>query len=548
MRMSRRVASALTAITIVGAVARFWGLSFGLPYTTARPDENFIIDVARSFLRGDFSPRFYDYPWLYMWVMSGVYLAYYLWGVLAGTFHSVADLLASWPVHWEPFYLLSRGLSATCGTLTLLVVFWIGRRLWDEVTGLLAAFFLSLAFLHVRDSHFGTTDIAMTFLATIAVGYIVDGHLARRGSFVRAGLVGGLAAATKYNAVLLPLAMLTSQALHVMESPGRRLRAAFDRRLPMFGIAFVLAFAVGIPFVILDTERFLASMALLKTTLAVGGPGARPTTIGWLHHLQVSLRYGLGLPLLLTGLAGIVGVIARTPTIGLLLFSYPIAYFAMAGSLRELFFRYAIPVVPFLCLAAAWLVRLAGRHLASQTLTGIVPLAWRREVLVTTALSLAVILPSAVSTWQFDRVINQTDNRVLVSRWFQEHVPAGSSVLQSGSRYGLAQFDPQLHYREWIWDGGRQAFFVDRQAAEGRPDWIVVQESPLPSRTQEIVTDFLLGGYHLNRCFVAVSLEQDFHLYDRQDAFFVPYAGFTNVQRPGPNFCVFERGSAGVVR
>src|SRR6187200_1084479 len=124
----------LTAIVALAAFVRFWGLGFGLPYTQARPDESFIIDTARSFLRGDFFPKFYDYPWLAMWVTALLYLGYFVWGAINGWFHSIADLLASWPVHWEPFFLIIRAASATLGTATVLVVFRIASRLWDSTT------------------------------------------------------------------------------------------------------------------------------------------------------------------------------------------------------------------------------------------------------------------------------------------------------------------------------------------------------------------------------------------------------------------------------
>ena len=207
-----------------------------MPHTQARPDETFIIDLARSFLRGDFSPPFYDYPWLYGWVLTGLYLVYYAWGRLFGVFHSIPDLLASWPVHWEPWFLIDRALSASAGTATVVVVFWIGRRIWDASTGLVAAFLLSVAFLHARDSHFGTTDVAMTMLVTLSAGLIVDAHLTRRRArFALAGLVGGLAAATKYNALLLAVPILASQVLHVIELPRNRWRAPLDSRLVLFG-------------------------------------------------------------------------------------------------------------------------------------------------------------------------------------------------------------------------------------------------------------------------------------------------------------------------
>jgi hypothetical protein len=45
--------------------------------------------------------------------------------------------------------------------------------------------------------------------------------------------------------------------------------------------------------------------------------------------------------------------------------------------------------------------------------------------------------------------------------------------------------------------------------------------------------------------FVALSLDGD-HVFDPQDAFFVPLAGFEGVERPGPNFAVYKHAGAAV--
>src|SRR5438552_9054781 len=198
--MHRRI---LAAIVMMAAAVRFWGIRFGLPHTFTRPDETIIIDVALSFLRGNLRPAFYDYPWLYMWALAALYLLYYAWGRIIGAFHSVADMVAMWPINWIPFFLIPRALSAVLGTTTVLVVYRIGRRLSGETTGVVAALFMALAFLHVRDSHFATTDVAMTFLLMQSISLLIDAHLSKRPrDFVIAGIVGGLAAATKYNALL----------------------------------------------------------------------------------------------------------------------------------------------------------------------------------------------------------------------------------------------------------------------------------------------------------------------------------------------------------
>jgi 4-amino-4-deoxy-L-arabinose transferase-like glycosyltransferase len=523
----------LAAILAVAATVRFWGLDFGLPHTQARPDETHIIDVTLYFLRGNFKPPFYDYPWLYMWVLTGLYLCYFVWGVATGMFHTVADLVASWPTHWEPFFLISRALSATCGVATVFIVYRLGRRLWDEATGLIAAFFLSLAFLHARDSHFGTTDAAMTMLIAGAVALLITAHQSgQRSLYALAGVVAGLAAATKYNAIFVPLVMAASQIVRAVDAPGRRLRTIFDERLLWFGLPFAAGFSVGIPFVVLDFERFRQAMADLRNSMEQG-TGYLDLESGWLHHVKLSLRYGLGLPLLVAGVAGAVLIAAREPRIAALLLTFPLAYYLVAGSVRNLFFRYVIPMVPFLCLTAARLVAVATDRFVSQR-------AFRPAVL--TAAASAIVLPSAIGIWHFDRIIAQPDNRVVVARWFADNVPAGSSVLQSGSPFGYAQLDNRT-YKVWVWDRFRRRFMVNGMNPTGRPDWILVQDSPLPSATQDIVRDLLREDYQFAWQFTALSLKAE-HVYDQQDAFFVPFAGFKGVTRPGPNFSLYKRSTA----
>ena len=425
----------------------------------------------------------------------------------------------AWPTDWAPFFLISRGLSAAAGVATVAVVYRLARKLWDEPTALVAALFMALAFIHARDSHFGTTDVAMTLLIVTSVSLLVSAHAAgERRLFVLAGLFGGLATATKYNGAFLAAPFIVSQLLHAAESPGRRVAALFDRRLLWFGVPFALAFAIGVPFVFADVGRFSGAMSDLAHSMRTG-QGALTPDNGWLHHLTYSLRYGLSLPLLLAGLAGAIALAVRDPRRAALLFAFPIAYFAVAGSFRNLFFRYMIPIVPFLVVAAAWLVTAAVRRVTQSGLA----------LAVAAAL---VVLPSAMSVVEFDRIASAADNRVLVAEWFARHVRPGDSVLQSGSIYGYAQLDNRV-WTVWTWDRFRRAFIVQNRRAEGRPDWILLQESPLPSMTQDVVTEFLNEDYQFVREFTAY-MPRNGRVYDIQDAFFIPFTGFSGVERPGP--------------
>ena len=532
---SRVVAALLAVILGIGALCRIWGLDFGLPYTQARPDETYIIDVARALLSGTAPPRHYDYPWLYMGLVSVLYIAYYLLGAALGTFHSLSDMITSWRTHWEPFFLLSRALSAGFGTATVWVVFRIGRRLWDEWTGLLAALFLSLAFLHARDSHFGTTDVATVFFIVWAIDLLIAAHHERRGArFAAAGLIAGLAAATKYSALLLAVPITASYVLHVMN--GSRGQAERDRRVLVFGAAFLAGFSIGVPFLFTDAGHFVAAMQLLWDSMRVGNQGLDPGS-GYAFHLALSLRHGLGLPLLVTGIAGALLIAWREPQVAALLLSFPFTYYLVAGGVRNLFVRYAVPLVPFLCLSGARAVSLLAAR--SCVLWSSAPAGRDVPGWVGLLVGAAIVAPSARAIWRFDQVISRTDNRVMVARWFATNVPSGCSVAQSGTRFGYVQFDPQLEYRVLSWDPVRNVFLSDGQPVTSPPDWVLVQDSPIPSATQPIVNEWLRQDFVLVQRFRALS-STDGHVYDLQDAFFVPFARFVGTERPGPSFSVFR--------
>jgi Dolichyl-phosphate-mannose-protein mannosyltransferase len=535
----------LAGLLAIAAVVRFRAIRFGLPYTQARPDETAIIDPVRVLLSGHL-PHFYDYPWLFLWIVAIAYTGYFLWGAARGTFHSMNDLLASWPVHWEPFFLIPRAISALAGTVSVLIVFMLGRQVRDTTTAMVSALFFTFAFMHVRGSHFGTTDVVMTGLIVAAVALILEAHRTRsRRLFLSAGLVAGLAAATKYNAVLLVVPMIVSHLLHAWESPDRPGKAWRDAGIFYFGLPFALAFAIGVPFVVLDRGPFLDAMHELAHALRVGDV-RMDLGNGWLYHLTFSLRYGMGIPLLVTGLLGAAVLLWREPRTGLLLLSFPLAYYIVAGSIRLLFVRYAMPIVPFLCVTAAYLVCVAANWIASQAGERGV----RRPLLsgaVAGALALLLVWSSVSRVWAFDRIMSATDNRVVVAQWFFDHVPPGQSVLQAGSRYGLVQFwDRRFPYKEWRWDGVRQIFMMDgskRFSKSDRPDWIIVQDSPLPSTTQAIVNEVMETGYVRAAEFPAFSPSDDL-VYDQQDAFYVPLAGLAHVVRPGPNFSVYKHEAA----
>ena len=486
-------------------------------------------------LSGNLGPPDFLYPSFFYYLVAAVYAAWY---VISRPFESYASLAAFAESRYQsvaPFFYLSRGLSAVMGTLTVWWVFTICRRLFDETVALVAALFMALAFLHVRDSHFGTTDVPMTALVVLSVLFILQWQESGRSwHLAAAGVVGGLAASTKYNGfgVAVPFAVAALERL----TRGGRAPSSVSalRRLPaaaaVFAVAFAAGFFGGSPYILFNWNRFVTDATTQGAALAAGH-GLRLSR-GWRYHAVLTLPAGLGWPIYLSGLAGFAILMMRRFRQSAVLFAFPVAYYIVAGSGYRVFARYIIPVVPFLCIAAAWAVVAAVR--------AIVPVA--RPILVDAAVgiaAIAMVIVPARNVVLMDRLFSRPDNRLVTVRALPTFIPSGSSLYHSGGSYGRLPFElagADFAIAESTYDDAAGQF------SDGKlPDWIVLQRSPLvlysdvPQSLERLVRD----RYDLVRVFNAQNPRSS-PTYDQQDAFFLPLVGLDSMTRLGPNFEVYR--------
>jgi len=525
----------LLLILCWATILRLWALDFGLPHSLARPDEGAVLAVAMRFFQGIGHPGFFDWPSLFMYAACAGYVVYFGIGRLAGWFSDATAFVASASTHPGPLLLVARTLSAACGVLTVWTTARVGTIAFDRPTGTLAAFFLAGAALHVRDSHFGVTDVAATCLLMQSFFYTVryDRDRSRRDAVLSA-IWAGLAASTKYNTGLVVLPGLWAIAT-------RRGRASSGGRLVAsggYGSLALVAFVVGTPYAAIDAPTFLAALTGVFAHLR-DGHGAM-AGFGWIVHLRSSLWHGLGWPVLGMGLAGLVLAVAHKGRMGLLLTIFPVTYFASIGAGQTGFARYIIPSIPFLCLSAAHLVVEAAR--ASTRAIGrpgwAMPIAW--------SLATLAAAPSVSSAILTNRLLARADSRLIAATWIHEQVPAATSIYQSGSVYGHVQLhtaDPEGsdRVREVVYDEALGVFRHIGGAPAGLPELLVIVECPLfycdvPERIRAVAE-----SQYVRRHEVTAFDASRTPVYDWDDAFFVPLAGFAGVTRPGPNLTIFVR-------
>jgi len=461
-RMNRS-AVILLLIVILGGTLRLVGLGWGIPrYDTAlakgtllrisyHPDEDRMLwQLERMRPESlDFHPDDFGFWGTLQTYLVGLTLA---GSQVAGAFETSwrEGFRAAHPIDLPRVFMIGRLLSALFGVATLLVIYSLARGR----SGLWAAALLAVSPLHVVNSHFLTTDVALTFWVSLAL------LLLTRSQHVAAGLTMGAALATKWSAlVLLPLLALA----HL----GRREPGWWKTYLALLG-----AFLVGQPYVVLDFGTWREAVAdLLRTNAA--SPGLLPIELLARQSFHLAY-YGVGPAAL--GLALLwLWQQRREPSTRLLVAASGL-WFASLCLVKHPLARYTLPLLPLLAVAAGSALTRFSRRQA---------FLW----------GLVAILPPLVLSGGQLRVLTEPHTARRAADWIVGSLRPGSRITQQWLEY------PVL-------DGSRFALsrFQDPFGVEGRParpldaDLVVVDDFPLIPFRPELLSD-LAQHYRLATVF-----------------------------------------------
>lgn len=437
MKISR-IASGLAGILLLSLGLRLWGISFGLPYPF-HVDENWYVAAALNLGAGLIGRQ--ANPTGFSHILFGEYAAYFVIGRVIGLFKSLADFEQAYRADPGVFFLLGRLTSALLGVVTVATTFCLGKRLRDNITGLGAALFVGVAFLHVRDSHYAVPDIAAAaFVSLTVLLCVVSTEKQSLRALLLAGAVGGFAVATKWSAwqVVLPIGLSTWVVLRRYGAALWPVRSWL--RLLGVAVSFVFGFALGGGELFLK-PRFYWSQALIE--LRSGDAGGFwlwqvDSVPGWLFYIK-TLWYGLGPVLLLLGIAASLwwmgNSVRRKKLNDFIVLLFPAFYFALMGATRHYFARYALPLIPFIALfAASGLVEFARL------------LATRHQVLARSAavlLCLAAVIPPLASDLRYNALMTRPDTRLLAKAWVEQTVPSGAKIAVDWLVYGPPLSTPE---------------------------------------------------------------------------------------------------------
>ena len=406
--------AALVVILAVAAAARLWYLAAGVPHAVGI-DEPQVIDRAIRILRtGDWDPHIFDYPTLVIYGHALLAIVRFLWGALQGEWSSLDGFTMT------AIYTTGRTAAAAIGVLTVWLTYKLAAELSSRSVALFAAALLAVRPIHVRESHFILTDVPMTALTTLAVWLAVRAsRLGTVRSYALAGGACGLAAAAKYNGGIALVAVATAWVLAERTRPDRLQKAG-----AVIGAA-ALAFVIGAPYTVLDMPAFLDGFAAQFSRFAGPHRGPDPAWQLYLKHLSPAWARAT-IPL---AIAGIAVALWRAPVRWLPAVSFAATYFYVLSSHSIVFGRYALPLLPLLCIfiavSALELVALLQRW-RPLSRPAFAPLL----VGVIAALLLA---PTAAETIKWLDRSKGADTRTLAAEWLKNNTPKGTRVAVENS-------------------------------------------------------------------------------------------------------------------
>ena len=487
----------LILILLLGAIFRFTGLNWDDNHHL-HPDERFLTDVATRlettsdpllYLRtseSPLNPYNYGFP-TYVYGNFPMTVTRYVaeWASdLCGAFGG--DACPYTFTAYNGIHLVGRFLSGVLDLISILFIFFIGRRLYGWRAGLLGALLMALAVMPIQQSHFFTMDNWAAGLSTVAVYMAVRAAEAgvKKRWWVLFGIFLGLAVASRIN--VAPLAALAGVAAVVWLARRRREVASrlssearstwrylrtpqgsLDVQRVVLGVMLaavvsLATFRLAQPYAFADStiarEAALAetgqepSGLRLALESALGfnpqwlsnmgeiqglqSPEATfPPALQWtnraslLFPLSNMVLYGMGIAAGIAAWLGLLWALWRIVrarpdwTSHALPVAWAGAYFIFMGTRWVKSIRYFLPIYPFLLLLAGWaLVELWRWAAASRNNSTL-----RRAAVA--GLVALVVVPTALWANAFVQIYREPVTRVAASRWMFENIPTGATLL-----------------------------------------------------------------------------------------------------------------------
>jgi len=375
------------------------------------------INFALKFGAGDFNPHHFVHPPFFAYILFILYGAIFATGKLLGVFHSALDYEILYYTTPQFFLIIARIFILFIAALSIIITYKIGKRLFDKKIAILACGFLVFSQLFISATHYATGEVPLLLMSLAAFYFIVrifeDGHLKY---YISAGLLIGLAIATKYNAGLLIAPFLCAGL--ISQRP-----AVSEIKKIFMGLAFiVIGFFIGCPFAFFDYKVFYSEIIKQfgrMRSLTYNFESWKADKPGWLYLWTDTFPFSFSWPgVILVFISLIWGIFYRNRKICLLLI-FVVLYLISSARWTAVKPRYYIHIFPFMCIIASYFLFEISHRLSK----------YKKYVLII-ATSI-VFACGGIEIFKFENSIFFQPYSISAKDWIEQEIPQGSKIAIS---------------------------------------------------------------------------------------------------------------------
>jgi YYY domain-containing protein len=468
------VRTGLAIVLLAAALFRFYGLNWDSG-RNLHPDERFLTSVTNDLTWPESLDSYFDPLTSTLSPYSLPNMGLFVYGTLPVYLVKWAAILLDQNTYAQ-IPLVGRALSGLFDLGSIFFLFLIGRRLYGERTGLLAAALLAVSVLNIQLSHFYAVDTFSNLFVVAAFYFVLRASASGRWrDYALTGLLFGLGLSSKVSIATLAVPILIGGAIDFHRQAGIKASKseAFEHSLVRLVTVFGLA---ALTFRLLQPAAFagpsfwnwslnpLWQRDMLEQSRIAAGMVDLPWVRQWIGRTPMYALYnlmvwGLGLPFGLAAAAGFgfaaYELIRRRKLEHLLPAVFVALVFVYHAATFVKFMRYFLPLYPFLALLAAYLITsiwqsaAKARSLQAGALPG--P-SWVEKLFISLsrllhtkafAAGIAVLVLGGTLLYAiaFSSIYSRHHTRIEASRWMYANIPPGSTLANE-------------HWDDWLPIGG----------------------------------------------------------------------------------------------
>lgn len=396
-------------LTLIAFFIYIWGIKQNLPYAPEVDEKSIFVGRAVMMAStGNANPSWFGNP--------GSTVIYPLALAFRLTYGEGAQQAFEAAPSW--FYIFGRLLGVCYSTMSIPLIFLLGKKHFQAEIGLLGAWFFIYILLATMHFKIVRTDSAALFWGLVAVWRIlvVYEKPTLRNQILAGGLIG-LSVASRYFMIALVSILFLANYLTLRQTVQKR-NSIISMCTGFLTIGLI--FVVSTPYFFLDFSTALENLRFEARTEHIGADGfSKLGNLWW--YLSTALPEALTWPQYILAIVGICLAIRQKRTSILLLGSYLIV-FLFTISLSGLHWaRWLIQILPLFNLFSAFALFTFAMMIFKS----------RKMQMATTALCMLFLtIVPVYETILFDYRLSKPSTRVLARNWIIENLPSGSPIFQ----------------------------------------------------------------------------------------------------------------------